>query len=65
MNQDLKDAFDSFGISITEDDVLTILRIGADKYLSNVRFNTNEENMSEVYIILSEMREQMNFYKNL
>jgi hypothetical protein len=57
MNQDLITAFKSIGIEIREDDIYTILRLGADRYLNGVRFTTSEESLAEIYIIMSEMRE--------
>lgn len=60
MNQDLIIAFESIGIEIGEDDINTILRLGADKYLSNIRFCTSEESLATIYIILNELRSSNN-----
>jgi hypothetical protein len=60
MKQDLILAFAVVGIIITEDDVDTVLRLGADRFLNQVRFTTTEENMSCIYIILCELRQNQN-----
>lgn len=55
--QDLQTAFKTIGVSIRQEDVQTILQLGADRYLNQIRFNTTEENLSTIYIILNEMRQ--------
>jgi len=57
MRQDLITAFAVIGITIIEDDVETILRLGADRFLNQVRFSASEECMSTIYIIITELRE--------
>lgn len=57
MSQDLINQLDRLGIVITADDVPTILRLGIDRFLSNVRFITDQESLSQVHIILNEMRQ--------
>lgn len=57
MNQDLIEAFERIGVPIVKDDIQTILRIGADKYLNNVNHSPGEESMSGIYIILSELKQ--------
>lgn len=60
MKQDLIHSFNNIGVSISDDDIPTIMRLGADRYLNQIRFSTTEECMSSIYIILHEMREHKN-----
>lgn len=60
MKLDLIDAFQKIGVEITKEDIPIILRLGADKYLDNIHYRPNEECMSSIYIIISEMRNQKN-----
>lgn len=55
--QDLQAAFQNIGVAITPRDVEVICRIGADRFLDLKGFHASEENMSSIYIILSEMKQ--------
>lgn len=55
--EDLIAAFKNIGVPIRAYDIPIILRLGADRYLNQIRVNTNEENLSTIYIVLNELRQ--------
>lgn len=52
----LKQAFAAIGVSITDDEVPQIIAHGADSFLSQRKCSANEEDLTGIYILLTEMK---------
>lgn len=55
-SQDLIAAFSQIGVTVCSNDIPLIMRRGADQFLKDKGYSTNEEVMSSIYIIMSEAR---------
>ena len=60
MRQDLVDELHKIGVEIDLYDVPVILRVGIERYLDAIRYNTNQESLSQIHIILCELRNNNN-----